>query len=137
VIGTAGSNNPRAVNNDGVVVGLRYLPDGMTHAVVWTRAAGERQLAEPPGYVRSEANAVNNAGVVVGMLDGPAGSEIGPDGFVYEGDRLRVIKEGGPLLGSATAINDRGQVAGVLEEKEEPAHEPGKKQAEPPGPGKL
>ncbi len=39
--------------------------------------------------------------------------------FVYEAGQLRLIDEGGPLFSSATAINDRGQVAGVLDDEDE------------------
>ena len=98
VIGAAASLFPRGVNNAGTVVGLRYIPDGFAHAVVWTREAGIQALAEPAGYVRSEASAVNNAGVVVGMIDGPGGSKIGPNAFVYEAGRLRAARRGGPGL---------------------------------------
>jgi uncharacterized membrane protein len=81
---------------------------------------GITQLDKPKGYVRSEANAINNAGVVVGMVDGPAGSTIGPNAFVYEKGRFRVIDECGPAFTSATAINDAGQVAGVLDKEDGP-----------------
>jgi uncharacterized membrane protein len=131
-IGDAGSLVPRGVNNSGTVVGVRFTPDGLVHAVVWSRSRGLQQLAKPGGYVRSEALAINNQEVVAGMVDGPAGSTIGPNAFVYEGGRLRILDEGGPNLGSATAINDCGQVAGVLEKKEEeePAGAPGKARAQ-------
>lgn len=119
VIGEAGSIVPRAVNNAGTVAGLRFTPEGLTHAVVWTRAGGVRRLEEPRGYTRSEANALNNAGVVVGMIDGPAGSKVRPRAFAFENGRLRPLDEGGPDFASATAINDRGQVAGVLEKDDE------------------
>ena len=76
-------------------------------------------LEEPAGYVRSEAHAINSAGVVVGMVDGPGGSVTGPNAFVYERGRLRLIDEGGPNFASADAINDRGQVAGTMERPEE------------------
>jgi uncharacterized membrane protein len=127
----AGALLPRAVNNSGTVVGVEYTPDGLTHAVVWSRSGGLRRPAEPAGYVRSEALAINNQGVVVGMIDGPNGSQVGPNAFVYEEGRLRILDEGGPNFGSATAINDRGQVAGVLEKKEEeePAGAPRKAKA--------
>lgn len=114
-LGGPGSLTPRAVNDFGTVVGLRSTGDGRTHAVVWTRAGGLVLTGEPPGYVRSEANAVNNAGVVVGLADGPHGSNTGPSAFVYEQGRVRVLTEGSASLAAATAINDRGQVAGVLE----------------------
>jgi uncharacterized membrane protein len=132
-IGDVGSLVPRAVNNSGTVVGVRFTPDGLVHAIVWSRSGGLRRLAKPAGYVRSEALALNNHEVIVGMVDGPAGSAIGPNGFVYEaGGRLRILTEGGPNFGSATAINDRGQVAGVLEKKEEeePAGAPQKAKAQ-------
>ena len=118
-IGAPGALIPRAVNDSGMVVGLRHDPDGDTHGVVWTRAGGLKTLAEPKGYTRSEALAVNNGGTVVGMVDGPRGSMLGPNAFVQEmGRPLRILDEGGPFLASATAINDRGQVAGVLESPE-------------------
>jgi uncharacterized membrane protein len=118
VIGETGSMAPRAVNNAGIVVGLCYTRDGLTNAVVWTRGLGITQLEKPKGYVRSEANAINNAGVVVGMVDGPGGSAIGPNAFVYEKGRFRVIDECGPAFTSATAINDSGQVAGVVDKED-------------------
>jgi uncharacterized membrane protein len=119
-IGESASLSPRAVNNAGVVVGLFNARDGLTDAVIWTRGMGITHLEKPKGYVRSEARAINNAGVVVGMIDGPHGSEIGPNAFVYEKGRFRLMNEYGPALTSATAINDAGQVAGDLE-KEDPA----------------
>jgi len=121
VIAYAGSLVPRSVNNSGMVVGLRFSGDGLSHAVLWSREGGYKQLEKPEGYVRSEANAVNNEGVVVGSADGPAGSKNGPTAFVYQLGRLRLMDEGGPDFTSATAINDRGQVAGVLEKEEKEA----------------
>lgn len=118
-IGDDGSLVPRAVNDSATVVGVRFARDGLPHAVIWSRQDGAKLLAEPEGYIRSEALAINNAGAVVGMVDGPGGSKIGPNAFVFEADRLRLLDEGGPNFGSATAINDRGQVAGVLETKED------------------
>jgi uncharacterized membrane protein len=118
VIGESGSLAPRAVNNVGIVVGLHYPRDGLTDAVIWTRGLGITHLEKPKGYVRSEANAINNAGVVVGMVDGPNGSAIGPNAFVYEKGRFRVIDECGPTFTSATAINDAGQVAGIVDKED-------------------
>ncbi len=119
-IGGPASLAPRSVNNAGMVVGVRHTLDGLVHAVIWSRDQGLKQLEKPAGYVRSEANAVNNDGIVVGLMDGPNGSKIGPNAFVYEAGRLRLLDEGGPLFSSATAINDRGQVAGVLDDEDEP-----------------
>ncbi|WP_169972966.1 HAF repeat-containing protein [Tautonia rosea] len=118
VISEPGALIPRAVNNSGMVVGLTFAGDGLQHAVIWTREGGYLRLGEPEGYRRSEASDVNNQGVVVGMMDGPAGSEIGPDPFLYEKGMLRRIEEGGPMFSSATTINDQGQVAGILESED-------------------
>lgn len=117
-IGDAGSLIPRAVNDSAVVVGGQSTGDGLTHAVIWSREAGRRRLEKPEGFQRSEALAVNNAGTVVGMVDGPASSRLGPNAFVFENGRLRLLDEGGSSFASATAINDQGQVAGVMEERE-------------------
>lgn len=126
VIGNVGSMVPRAVNNAGTVVGTRYTPDGLSQAVVWSRSRGLRPLAKPQGYVKSEALAVNNRDVIVGMVDGPSGGKLGPNAFVYDRGPLRVLDKWGPNFASATVINDRGQIGGVLEKKEdeEPAGPP-------------
>jgi uncharacterized membrane protein len=121
VIGEPGALVPRAVNDDGTVVGLRHDRDGHTHATFWTRETGVRTIPKPAPFVRSEAYAINRSGLVVGMIDGPRGSEIGPTGFVYDTKThaLRLITEGGASFTTATAINDAGQVSGVFEEDED------------------
>ena len=123
-IGPPGSINPRAVNNAATVAGIIAPRDGSTHGVVWTRGGGVQPIPEPAGYARSEAVAINNAGSVVGMIDGPPGSNLAPRAFVFEKGQLRILAEGGPDFSAATAINDRGQVTGVFEKEED--DEPGK-----------
>lgn len=120
---------PRAVNNDGDIAGIAYPPDGSTHAVVWTAAKGIIALPEPAGFTRSEALALNNRGEVVGMLDGPAGSPNPPRAFVYEiaTGRFRILDEAGPHCAGVTAINDRGQIAGIFEKDAEPEPAPAPK----------
>ena len=129
-----GSLIPRAVNDSGTVVGVRFTGDGLMHAVLWSRAAGYKQLDKPKDYVRSEALAINNEGVVVGMIDGPHGSKVEPKGFVYRDGQIRLIDEGGPNLVSATAINDHDQVAGVVEKDDEAEAKPGKPGKDKPKP---
>jgi uncharacterized membrane protein len=119
VISRPGMLIPRGVNNAGTVVGLYHTGNGRTHAAIRSKEGGYKALEKPEGYVKSEAGAVNNHGVVVGMVDGPSGSKVGPRGFVYEAGKLRVLDEGGPNFAAATAINDQGQVAGVMEKEEE------------------
>jgi uncharacterized membrane protein len=131
-IGVPGSLVPRSVNNSGMVVGVRFTFDALTHAVIWTREAGQKQLEKPKGYVRSEALAVNNQGVVVGMIDGPGGSKVGPNAFVYEQGQIRLLDEGGPTFASAQAINDHRQITGVFEKEEDDEHHPGAEKAKKP-----
>jgi uncharacterized membrane protein len=110
---------PRGVNNAGMIVGRREDGDGSIHAVVWTAEKGLNELEKPPGYAHAWAFAVNNAGIVVGQIDGPRGSKIGPNAYVWEPDRRRILEEGGPYFTAATAINDAGQIAGVFEREDE------------------
>jgi uncharacterized membrane protein len=119
VIARQGMLIPRGVNNAGTVVGLYHTGDGMIHAAIRSREGGYKVLEKPEGFVKSEAGAINNQGVIVGMIDGPSGSKVGPRGFVYEAGKLRVLEEAGPNFTAATAINDQGQVAGVMEKEEE------------------
>ena len=119
-IGPISSFNPRAVNNTGTVAGIILPRDGSTHAAVWTELAGIKPIPEPDGYTRSEAVAINNAGSIVGMIDGAAGSPVSPHAFVFEDNQLRILVEAGPHCVGATAINDNGQVAGSFEKEETP-----------------
>jgi probable HAF family extracellular repeat protein len=125
VLGDPGSFAPRAVNNAGTVVGLFYTSVGTTDAVIWTKEKGFVHLEKPTGYVKGEANAINNHGVVVGIVDGPNGSEIGPNAFVYENGRVRILAELGPAFSYATAINDANQVGGVIDKEGADEHGPG------------
>ena len=132
-IGVPGSLVPRSVNNSGMVVGVRFTFDALTHAVIWTREAGQKQLEKPKGYVRSEALAVNNQGVVVGMIDGPGGSKVGPNAFAYEQGQIRLLDEGGPTFASAQAINDHRQITGVFEKDEDEVAPSGSGESEEAG----
>ncbi len=59
------------------------------------------------------------------MVDGPHGSAIGPNAFVFEKGRFRLLSEFGPAFTNATAINDAGQVAGDLDKENAAGSEPG------------
>jgi uncharacterized membrane protein len=109
---------PRAVNDAGMVVGFKHAYNGSNTAAVWTKAAGLVILPKLAGYEKSEGLAVNNQGVVVGLIDGPSGSQLGPNAFILEGGALRLLTEGGPNLAFATGINDRGEIVGVFETPE-------------------
>ncbi|WP_165246254.1 HAF repeat-containing protein [Paludisphaera soli] len=115
---------PRAVNDAGTVAGFRNEPDGALTALIWSPEAGVLKLPIPAGFEHGQATGVNNAGAVVGQVDGPHGRLPGPRAFVYEDGKLRLLDEHGPNLVWATVINDAGQISGVLEEPEIPAEQP-------------
>ena len=119
-LGPISSLNPRAVNNSGTVAGIILPRDGSTHAAIWTEVDGIRLIPEPAGYTHSEAVALNNAGSIVGMIDGAAGSTVSPHAFIFEANQLRILTEAGPNCVGATAINDNGQVAGSFEKEAAP-----------------
>jgi len=134
VIGSSGSMIPRGLNNASVVVGIRHSNQGTTDAVVWMRGKGLETIKLPAGYTRAEASAVNNFGIIVGLIDGPAGSDVGPNGFVSFDGQTKIIKEDSAYLSSATCINDQGQVAGIVESLEVPTPGPGQEKTSSPTP---
>ena len=50
-------------------------------------------------------------------MDGPPGSKAGPNALCLRSGAVRLMDEGGPLFTSATAINDRRQVAGMVDDE--------------------
>ncbi|WP_375433311.1 DUF3466 family protein [uncultured Friedmanniella sp.] len=121
VLGTLGGRSSWGtdINAAGDVVGYSDLPNlGETHAFVWTARTGMMHdlgaFAGRGDY--SQANAINDAGVVVGWgtLDRPGTS---PRAFVWDPNVSPVRMRELPLPAStrsstATAVNARGQVVG-------------------------
>lgn len=120
-IGAPGALVPRSVNNSGTVVGFMFGGDSRKHAVIRTRDGGCRPIQEPPGFVQSEASDVNNDGAAVGMIERRVGEgiELEPHAFIYIGEHLKFIDEGGPNFIAANAINDRWQITGTFERDDE------------------
>ena len=66
--------SPRDINNSGRVVGLSYIQQVQRHAVEWIGGTAVA-LAEPSGAIASQADAINDAGVIVGSIRrGPSSS---------------------------------------------------------------
>ena len=97
-LGTLGGSNSyaSAINERGQVVGWSDTPEGGSHAFLW-QSGTMRDLGPVAG--NSAAWGINERGQVIGDLAG-AGS------FLWERGVMQVL----PF--AATAINDRGQVAG-------------------------
>ena len=104
------------INDSGAVVGYS---DGagiqLDHAFLYQN--GKMQDLGTFGGAYSAANSINNAGVVVGEADTQS---VATEPFVYSNGVMRnlfdLIPDGsqwGNGFGSADAINDKGQIAGV------------------------
>ncbi len=113
-MGALGNSVGWDINDQGLVCGQAPLSAGFAKGFVWDAVNGGRTEGTVPGYMGGSNKGVNNAGVVVGhgfffgdpdsaMLATPDGRggwdefEIGPSGF---------------NLSIASAINDKGEVAG-------------------------
>jgi probable HAF family extracellular repeat protein len=109
----------KALNDRGDVVGFADSTDGPIRAILWKRGnvAGAVDLGVLPGYVSSEAYAVNNDRVVFGLLYDK--NELAFP-FRWEDGRMTVLRgPNGRLLQAFSvpnrnAINERGEMAGTL-----------------------
>jgi probable HAF family extracellular repeat protein len=73
------------------------------------------------GDVSGEARGINASGTVVGFSDDPHGPDGGPQAFVWSAGKSRALKlPAGTLFSSAFGINDRGQIAGLMDMVLEP-----------------
>ena len=113
-----GSSIPLAINAAGQVVGRAQLADGYWHGFHWEK--GRMTDLHLPGFLYSEAVAINDAGVIVGNAGDEACVDCGPGHVGYrqpwkrEAGSLTAIdvahRDGGRPI--ATDINNLGQVSG-------------------------
>ena len=108
-------NIPHAINNQGQVVGYSDLRGNANfHAFLWSRGTGMQDLGTLSGDVNSAANAINDAGAVVGVsLD----ANFNLRAFLWENgsmtDLNALIPANSPLfLMLACGINSSGQIVG-------------------------
>jgi probable HAF family extracellular repeat protein len=104
---------PKAINDSGSMVGYRRTEDkdGSYRAVVWTEKEGMKEIGVLPHTRSSQALAINNAGLVVGVSEEP-GYLGGPKAFVYQNGQLSALNMPKVILSYAYAINEKGQIAG-------------------------
>jgi len=101
-----------AINNAGVVVGTVTDPSGRPRATRWSATGAATDLGLLPGGSGSVANGVNDSGQATGSADRTSG------GFAYpvRWSAAGVIQDlGGPAtnrLGTGSAIDPAGRVAG-------------------------
>ncbi|MFE9560215.1 hypothetical protein ACFYM0_03820 [Streptomyces sp. NPDC006487] len=102
--------SPRAVNDDGIIGGSAYTPDGKQHAVTWDASGTAKRLQEPEGYLQSIVEDINNQHVAIGTAS------------LYSTTwAVRWDRDGKPTfleqplssVGSlATRVNDNGEIIG-------------------------
>jgi probable HAF family extracellular repeat protein len=119
-LGTLGGvfgNVPFDINNKGQVVGQSdLLGDTVHHGFLWENGR-MTDVGSLPGLPTSIAQAINDQGQVVGFSQDANGDDSSSVAFLWQNGVLRdlntLIPAGSQLfLMEATAINDRGQIAG-------------------------
>ncbi len=112
-LGTLGGrdSSANAVNDHGDIAGSSQLPDGSTHAVLWHNGHIQ-DLGILPGGGDSIASDINNHGVVVGRAVDGSGQLVGFRWFAGVMTPLVTVDGIGV---PANAVNEQGQVAGVLQ----------------------
>ena len=114
----AANSEARGVNDAGTIVGFVTL-GGAQQGVVWPSATAAPVLLESLGGAYSFARAINDAGVVLGSAQTAAGDTVivtwTPEDDGDYDDPERLDPTGGQDY-EATAINNRGLVAGNADE---------------------
>lgn len=101
-----------AISNNGITAGLS-TPNGAgnPHAVMWRNGVIRDLGVLGSGYVQSIGRGVNNGGQVVGWSTQSSSFE---QAFRWANGRMTALRAPSGAQSEATAINNRGQVAGGL-----------------------
>ncbi len=106
--GLGGSFFPRALNDQGDVVGEGSVLSGHGHAVLW-RDGAALDLGVLAGCEDSTAGDINNGGQVIGFCQGDSTSR----GFVWQDGVMTELGVLGFPFSEAVALNERGQIVGI------------------------
>jgi len=101
-----------AINNDGIVVGEVGIATKQRQAAILD-ASGYHNIHPFSQYGSSDAAGINNVGLVAGTFFSAPYSGLPSHAFTYD-TRTGTTRDLGP--GSASAINDRGQILGFTDE---------------------
>jgi len=135
-LGTLGGEAPPGVSAEafgisdtGIVVGHAFTSEGSDHAFVWTARTGMADLGTVPGYLYSQALDINKIGTLIvgwSYTDDPAAPVLpvywtpslewrqrGPV-LTWEMHTLDTTVLGAFPYGTATAVNNRGQILGAV-----------------------
>jgi probable HAF family extracellular repeat protein len=126
-----GGHTANSVNNLGWVVGSSDLPGDAdtttSHAFLWTRETGMRDLPPLPHDVLSVALGINDAGQVTGLsIDGTfsvLSAVLWQDGAVYNlNDLVTPGADAGLYLQLAQSINSLGEIVGFAQTADGDVH---------------
>ncbi|MEG3875338.1 DUF3466 family protein [Microcoleus sp. Z1_B5] len=111
-LGTLGFNGgAQAINNQGQVVGYSGLRVGITHAFIWDKNNGMKDLGTlSPDYKDSIAYDINDAGQAVGASSSSTLKQV--HSTLWSNGQVINLGTLGGNQGSAVAINNKGQVVG-------------------------
>lgn len=119
-LGYIGGSRAQAINNDGQIVGVLIQSAGTLqgHAFLWTPGTLMQDLGTLPGGSQSYAYGINDAGQVVGYSQKTINGDITTHAFLYANGQMVDVNDllqlgSGWELGSATAINNAGQIVGT------------------------
>ena len=121
-LGGAGWNTPTGINNEDEVVGFadrsgdQHATKTNFHAFLWTEEDGMQDLGTLPGDAKSQAYAVNDSGLIVGLscIDEACGNTrafVWQDGTMTDLNSL--VPKGSPYLVYANDVDDRGVITGL------------------------
>jgi uncharacterized membrane protein len=101
------------VNADGTAVGFSLVTDGTYHAVRWNAAGAIDRLDDLPGHATCRADAVNDAGIVIGSCRN--GGDVAAVRWDDAGAVTALPSLGGDET-QATGISDAGIIVGSSED---------------------
>lgn len=112
--GTSGATNSfaRDVNNLGQVALQMPLGGGLSTAAIWQPLTGFTDIGRLGGATTASANAINDAGVVVGTAGLRAFAWSFADGLLDLNTRLDPVLGAGWLIMDATGISESGLIVG-------------------------
>jgi uncharacterized membrane protein len=115
----AGSTAALGINDSGDVVGgycssnICPAADGAQTNNAFLEKNGAFTTIDFPGAIGTQANAINDAGVIVGAYDTQTAG--GPNGFLYQGSTFATVDVPGSTFTYPSAINNKGVVAGYYQ----------------------
>jgi len=109
----------RGINDQGEMAGSIPSLTGERQPCYVSPKGEFQRLELLPGDVSGEAKGINNASRVIGFSDDPPGTEGGPEPCYWGKDRkVQKIAPSGSWYGMIQAINEAGQMAGLVEDSQ-------------------